>query len=112
MARHPITIRAFMLAIAALSPTVLAAQSLPHALSLSDDEKAALLAQNTETSVATARSGLGNGMSGGRQVHGVLGAMIGSNGTRGAFGTAAIPLGDSAGATVSFESSRYGGYRR
>jgi hypothetical protein len=34
--------------------------------------------------------------------------MIGTHGTRGAYGTAAIPLGDNAGAVVSFESSRYG----
>jgi hypothetical protein len=37
--------------------------------------------------------------------------MIGSHGTRGIYGTAEIPLGDNAGAVVSFENSRFG-YRR
>jgi hypothetical protein len=34
--------------------------------------------------------------------------MVGSHGTRGIYGTAAVPLGDNAGAVVSFENSRYG----
>jgi hypothetical protein len=45
-------------------------------------------------------------------VHGEVGVMIGSHGTRGAYGTADIPLGQNAGATVSFESSRFGYGRR
>jgi hypothetical protein len=40
-----------------------------------------------------------------------VGVMIGSHGTRGVYGAADIPLGDNAGASVSFESSRFG-YRR
>ncbi len=38
--------------------------------------------------------------------------MIGSNGTRGIYGAAEIPLGDNAAAAVAFESSRYGFGRR
>ncbi len=89
----------------------LAAQTAPatptQTLSLSDAQKADLLAHDTEASVADAQAGLsGGGQS--RQIHGEIGALIGSNGTRAAFGTAVIPLGDGAQAAVSFESSRYG----
>lgn len=51
-----------------------------------------------------------------RAIHGEVGMMIGTGGARGMFGTAAIPLGDNAGAIVSFSTERYGGrgyrYRR
>lgn len=77
-------------------------------LSLSDDEKSDLLAQNTESSVEAARAGLGNG--GSKAIHGEMGVMIGTHNTHSIYGTAAIPLGNNAGAVVSFESSRYGGY--
>jgi len=94
-----------------LPATALAAQAVPPAdpntLSLSDEQKADLLAHNTEDSVDAARAGLGNGAPG-RQIHGEIGAMIGTHGTRGVYGTAAIPLGDNAGAIVSFEDSHYG----
>lgn len=43
-----------------------------------------------------------------RQIHGEVGMMVGTNGARGAYGTAAIPLGQNAGAVISFEDSRYG----
>ena len=48
-----------------------------------------------------------------RRIHGEVGMMIGTGGARGMFGTAAIPLGDNAGAIVSFSTERYGdrGYR-
>lgn len=82
----------------------------PNILSLSDAQKQALLAHNTESSVDAARAGLGNGAPG-RQIHGEIGAMIGTHGTRGIYGTAAVPLGDNAGATFSFEDSRYGWHR-
>jgi len=78
-------------------------------LSLTDAQKADLLNHNTEISVDRARAGLdGDGDAPSRQIHGEFGAMIGTKGTRGAFGTVAIPIGDHAGAVVSFESSRYG----
>lgn len=97
--------------LALLPAAALSAQAVPaddpNTLSLSDAQKQELLAHNTETSVDAARAGLGNG-SPGRQIHGEIGAMVGTHGTRGIYGTAAIPLGDNAGATVSFEDSRYG----
>ena len=46
-----------------------------------------------------------------RQVHGEIGAMIGTGGARGIFGTAAVPLGDTGMAVFSFENSRYGRLR-
>lgn len=82
----------------------------PNVLSLSDAQKQELLAHNTESSVDAARAGLGNGAPG-RQIHGEIGAMIGTHGTRGIYGTAAVPLGDNAGAVFSFEDSRYGWHR-
>ena len=77
-------------------------------LSLSDAEKAELLDHGTESSVAAARDGIADDRRASRQIHGEIGAAIGSHGTRDAYGTAAIPIGDHAGATVSFESSRSG----
>jgi len=87
-----------------------APQKPPETLSLTDEQKMAVLNGNTEDSVDAARAGLGGNGSGGigRSIHGEVGAMIGSNGTRGIYGVAAIPLGDNAGAVVSVESSRVG----
>jgi hypothetical protein len=97
-----------------LPATALSAQSAPagdpNVLSLSDAQKQELLAHNTESSVDAARAGLGSGAPG-KQIHGEIGAMIGSHGTRGIYGTAAVPLGDHAGAVISFEDSRYGWHR-
>jgi hypothetical protein len=94
-----------------LLPVVAAsAQDAPpgdaNVLSLSDAQKQELLAHNTESSVDAARAGLGNGAPG-RQIHGEIGAMIGTHGTRSIYGTAAVPLGNNAGAVFSFEDSRY-----
>lgn len=111
MARWNRVIRRLM-CLAALLPVAAAIGQPPAAatgtLSLSDDQKAALLARDTEDSVATARSGLGTGGRPMRQIHGEIGAFVGTNGARGAYGAAAIPLGDDAQAAVSFETSRYG----
>jgi hypothetical protein len=79
---------------------------------LSDEERSAILDNNTAESAAAARGELTGSARAGRGIHGEVGAMIGSNGMRGAYGTAAIPLGDNAGAVVSFESSHFGSYRR
>lgn len=93
-----------------LPATALAAQPAPagdsSTLSLSDAQKQELLARNTEASVDAARAGLGNGAPD-RQIHGEIGAAIGTHGMLSMYGTAAIPLGDNAGAVVSFEKSHY-----
>lgn len=78
---------------------------------LTDEQRDAILDANTEARAAAARGELTGSESPGRGIHGEMGVMIGSNGTRGVYGTAEIPLGDNAGAIVSFESSRFG-YRR
>jgi hypothetical protein len=78
---------------------------------LSDEQRDKILDSNTIESAARARGEMEGPGSTGPGIHGEVGAMIGSNGTRGIYGTAAIPLGDNAGAVVSFENSRYG-YRR
>ncbi|MGH6613249.1 hypothetical protein [Sphingomonas sp.] len=79
---------------------------------LTDAQRMAILNSNTEESAAAARGEqLGPGLAG-RGIHGEVGVMIGSNGSRGIYGVADIPLGENAGATVSFESSRFGYPRR
>ena len=86
----------------------------PDTIRLTDAQRDAILDASTEESAAAARgerSGSADADDGARRIHGEMGVMIGSNGTRGAFGTAAVPLGDNAGAVISFESSRFG-YRR
>ncbi len=75
---------------------------------LTDEQRMEILDKNTEDSAAAARGELIGSARDGRGIHGEVGAMIGSHGTRGVYGAAEIPLGDNAGATVSFESSRFG----
>ena len=47
-----------------------------------------------------------------RQLHGEVGAFVGSGGARGVFGSAAMPLGDNGVAAFSFEHSDFGRRRR
>lgn len=47
----------------------------------------------------------------GRRIHGEVGMMIGTNGTRGVFGSMAAPIGETGSVAVAFENSRYGGRR-
>ncbi len=57
----------------------------------------------------------GDGVKRDKQVHGEVGMSVGTGGARGFFGTAVVPLGDNATATVSFSQGQgrgfgYGGY--
>ncbi|USI72638.1 hypothetical protein [Sphingomonas morindae] len=79
----------------------------PGTLRLTESEKAALLAQSDEQGVDAARAGLAPSDAPRRGVHGEMGAMIGSNGAHALYGTAAIPIGQSGGAIISVESSRF-----
>ena len=91
------------------------AQSAPSAtddtIRLTDEQRWKILNGNTVESAAAARGELPDSGNAGRGIHGEVGVMIGSHGTRGAYGTADIPLGNNASATVSVESSTFG-YRR
>jgi hypothetical protein len=78
---------------------------------LTDEQRDAILDANTEARAAANRGEPTGLESLDRGVHGEVGVMIGSHGTRGVYGAADIPLGDNTGASVSFESSRFG-YRR
>jgi hypothetical protein len=78
---------------------------------LTDEQRDAILDANTEARAAANRGEPTGLESLDRGVHGEMGVMIGSHGTRGVYGAADIPLGDNAGASVSFESSHFG-YRR
>ena len=97
------------------APLPPAASSAPAAdtgvRTLTDEQRLAILDGNTVESAALARGEAPGAQVATRGIHGEVGAMIGTNGTRAIYGTADIPLGDHAGATVSFESSRFG-YRR
>jgi hypothetical protein len=75
---------------------------------LTDEQRDAILDANIEARAAASRGELEESESLRRDVHGEVGVMIGSHGTRSVYGAADIPLGDNAGATVSFESSRFG----
>ncbi|MFC3579924.1 hypothetical protein ACFONA_07055 [Sphingomonas hylomeconis] len=79
---------------------------------LSDEERNAILDSNTVESAAAARGERESTPAAGRAIHGEVGVMIGSNGARGAYGVAEVPLGESADMIVSFESTRYGNRRR
>ncbi len=73
---------------------------------LTDEERKAIADTTTVESAAAARGEMTGSARSALEVHGEVGAVIGSNGTRAVYGTAAIPLGDHAGAVVSVESSR------
>lgn len=79
---------------------------------LTDLQKAQVLAAGSaargDPALAQPPAGANDG-----QIHGQLDAVVGTGGARGVSGTAAIPLGQSGGAVVSFERSRFGrrGYR-
>lgn len=85
-----------------------AAPATGDTIRLSDEQRNAILDRNTVESAAAARGELTQSERMSRGIHGEVGMMIGTNGARGIYGTAAIPLGDNAGAVVSFESSRFG----
>lgn len=96
-------------------PAATAAQPAPAAADdtrrLTDEERLAILDGNTVESAAAARGELPGAALATRGIHGEIGAMVGSHGTHAIYGTAEIPLGDRAAATISFENSRFG-YRR
>ena len=79
---------------------------------LSAAERDAILNSNTVESAAIARGEREEADTPGLGIHGEVGLAVGSNGLRSAYGVAAIPLGDNAGAVVSFESTQFGGYRQ
>ena len=47
----------------------------------------------------------------GRQMHGEVGMMIGTNGARGMFGSAVAPIGQNGSVAVAFENTRFGRHR-
>lgn len=93
------------------------AQAAPEApapsdtIRLSDEQRDLILNRTTPESAAIARGEMSGSQREAAQIHGEVGVMVGTNGTRGIFGRADIPLGDRGGATILFESSRFG-YRR
>ena len=91
------------------------AQAVPEVpadtIRLSDEQRDLILNRTTPDSAAIARGEMSGAERERAQIHGEVGVMVGTNGTRGLFGRADIPLGDRGGATIVFESSRFG-YRR
>jgi len=94
------------LAQSAAEPAAPAAE--PVTMRLSDAERDAILDANTEASAAAARGEPVEAEEQGRRIHGEVGVMLGTNGTRGVYGVADVPLGENGGATIAFESSRIG----
>lgn len=101
-----------MPALAQTAPTPPAPAASSDVRQLTDEERLAILDGNTIESAARARGEAPEAQAAGRGIHGEVGMAVGTNGMRALYGTADIPLGDHAAATVSFESSRYGPYRR
>lgn len=94
-----------------------ALSSIPALATAADDAPGEVIRltpeQKEEALASGGAAGPPAGLSGQRgtgagQIHGEIGAMIGTGGTRGVYGTAAVPLGENAGAILSFEKSRYG----
>src|SRR4051812_6908451 len=77
---------------------VVAAEAAPSAagdtIRLTDEQRMKILDNNTPESAAAARGELTGSDKAGRGIHGEVGIMIGSHGTRGVYGAADIPLGD------------------
>lgn len=87
------------------------AQSTPapgDTVRLTDAQREAILDANTAESAAAARGEMTGPDRTKLEVHGEVGAFVGSHDTRGVFGTAAVPLGDHAEAVVSFERDQFG----
>ena len=80
---------------------------------LSPEEKERILAESSEAAAdASLRSIMGGGGSGtSSQIHGEVGAMIGTGNTYGVFGTALVPLGENGSAIFSFSKSQFGDLR-
>jgi hypothetical protein len=93
------------------SSTPPASAATSDTVRLTDEQRMAILDGNTVESAAAARGELPGSEDARRRIHGEVGVMIGSHGTRAIYGAAAIPLGEHADAMVSFESSSFG-YRR
>ena len=75
---------------------------------LTNEERQLIVDRNTVESAATARGEMTGAERATLGVHGEVSAFVGSHGSRGIAGTAAVPLGDNAGAVVSFESKQFG----
>ena len=94
------------------APVVAPVQPTPapetDTIRLTDEQRLAILDHTTPESAAAARGEMPESERKTLGIHGEVGAMIGSNGTRALYGAAQVPLGDNAAATVSFESSGFG----
>jgi len=99
-------------AVAQSSSTPQTSAATSDVVRLTDEQRMAILDGNTAESAAAARGELPGSEDARQGVHGEVGVMIGSHGTRAIYGAAAIPLGAHADAMVSFESSSFGYQRR
>lgn len=82
---------------------------------LSPEEKEQILANSSEAAAdAALMSAMGGGGRDSRpnQIHGEVGAMIGTGNAYGIYGTAIVPLGDNGSAILSFSKSQFGDVRQ
>lgn len=101
LARHGLAVIALLLASAAGAEETV--------ITLSPAAKEKLLDAAAMRNAKAADEARVNGV--GRQIHGEVGMMIGTHGTRGLFGSAVAPIGESGTIAVAFENSRFGGLR-
>lgn len=102
-----------LLALATLIPAAAASAQAPETADtsqvrrLSPQEKEQILAENERRArEAEIDAAIGNASSRPNGIHGEIGGVIGTGGTRGIFGTAVVPLGDRGSAAISFEDFR------
>lgn len=99
-------------AVAQSTPAPAAPAAPTDTVRLSDEQRLAILDRATPESSAAARGEMPESERRTLGIHGEVGAMVGTNGLRSVYGVAQVPFGDSAAATVSFESTHFGSRRR
>lgn len=104
------TLARYGLALAALF-VASAACAQETVVSLSPEAKEKILEAAAQRNARAIGEPAINGLGGIGQIHGEVGMMIGTNGTRGVYGTAVAPVGETGSVAFSFENSRYGGRR-
>lgn len=94
----------FSIAIAALTLLTASAASAQEVVRLSPHERERAIESRENAQIDPVEAQM---FENDRRIHGEVGVMVGTGGARGAYGVAAIPLGENSGAVVAFETQRY-----
>lgn len=100
----------FVLWAGLMAPGVAAQPSNAEVRRLSPEQKESIL-RGSDGSATDAFLSAARGGGASSQIHGEVGAMVGSGGSRGIFGTTHVPLGERGSATFFIEKSEYGQMR-